>query len=290
METNLVMSSNVNGGPEARLSAEELKLFNEQGFLGPYDLFGAEEAHHLFERFFNYPRLLLPWKKGRHIVVKELAQAASHPYIVKKAVSILGEDVLLWGSILIRQPSSVKHPMHVDVEHTEWDGITVWIAMQNVLRGSSFSVISGSHLFGTSPQQLQQSHGLNCNDDKAVLEAAQKINPDSKLVRLNVSDGQFILFSGKLWHGTQNTGQKLRSSVVLQYTSPKSKVKIPKTYDMPIKNWLNKEPLCMLVHGEDKYKRNKLIETESIGSTFHLLKSLFFYFPSNLIESLKSKM
>jgi hypothetical protein len=272
------------------LSEEELKLYNEQGFLGPYNLFDAEEAKNIFDRCFRYPRLLLPWKKGRHGVVKELAKTAMNPRIVNRVSSILGDDVLLWGSILIRQPASGKHPMHVDVEHAEWEGVSIWIAMQNVISGSSFSVVSGSHLFDTSPQELQQSQGLNCSDDEAVLEAAKKLNPASRLVYLDVKDGQFIIFSGKLWHATKNTTKELRGSIVLQYTTPDNKVKIPKTYTMPKGTWSKKPPLCLLVKGKDDYKVNKYIDYSQINGKSNLVKALFYYFPSNVMENLKRRM
>lgn len=272
------------------LSAEELTLYNEQGFLGPYNLFDTDEAKSIFDRCFRYPRLLLHWKKSRHAVVKELAKTAMHPLIVNRVSSILGDDVLLWGSILIRQPASGKHPMHVDVEHAEWDGVSIWVAMQNVISGASFSVISGSHLFDTSPQELQQSQGLNCSDDDAVLEAARKINPHSKLVYLDVKDGQFIIFSGKLWHGTKNTTRELRGSIVLQYTTPENKVKIPKTYTMRKGTWYKKAPLCLLVRGEDRHKVNKLIDLSRINGRSNLLKALFLYLPHNVMENLKKRM
>ncbi len=138
------------------LTEQELKQFEEQGYIGPYNLFHPAQIDTIFRRCNKYPNLLLPWLKSRHTVVREMAKTAMHPRIIEKAVSLLGPDVLLWGSIIINQKPSGKHAMHVDAEHVTWDGITVWVAMQNVVSGASFSVIPGSHLFNISPQQLKE--------------------------------------------------------------------------------------------------------------------------------------
>src|SRR5690606_1324916 len=144
------------------------------------------ETKKIFASCFRYPRLLLPWSKGRHIAVKELAKIGQHPLVIKRLNSILGRDILLWGSMLIRQPSFAKHPLHVDLEHNEWDGISIWIGMRNVISGSSFSVIPGSHLFDISPQELQLTQKIDGKNDVAVLEAAKELNPSCQLKYLEV--------------------------------------------------------------------------------------------------------
>lgn len=103
-----------------------------------------------------------------------MADTAMNPKIVKRAVAILGKDVLLSGNIMIRQKGAGRHPIQVDLEHVEWEGITIWIAMRNEVRGSSFSMIPGSHVFNVSPQELNYTAGLNAGDDAAVLGAAKK--------------------------------------------------------------------------------------------------------------------
>lgn len=269
------------------LTQEEILKFEEQGYLGPYTLFEPYQLDLILKRCSIYPTFLLPWLKGRHAVVKEMAKTAMHPRISRKLASLLGKDVLLWGSIIVNQKPMVQHPMHVDAEHTAWEGISVWLAMKNVVSGSSFSVVSGSHLFDTSPQKLKETQGLDVNDEQAILEAARKINPNSKLVHLDVEDGQFIIFSGKLWHGTKNTTSSLRSSFILQYTHPASKVRIPKSFKMPLSRWYKTDPLCLLVHGEDNYQVNKLIDINEIDYRTSLIKSLFCYLPKHVMRKIR---
>ncbi len=266
------------------LSDDDVKQFNEEGFLGPYSLFDPNEAKNIFARCFSYPRPLLPWSKGRHTVVREVAETATHPAIVEKITPLLGEDILLWGSMLIRQKPSAKHPVHVDVEHVEWPGISVWIGIENVTNQSSFCVVPGSHHYNITPDELK---GTDPSDDKLIMEAARKMYPESKLKYLNIKDGQFIIFSGKLWHGTKNDSSKLRSSIILQYTTPTHKVKIAKNYKLPETTWYKKNPICLLVSGKDKSGINKLIDINNINPVGSQLKALFFHFPSNILKTIK---
>jgi hypothetical protein len=272
------------------LTEQELQQFNEQGYIGPFNLFHPAQTEIVLNNCGKYPNLLLPSLKSRHTVVREMAKTAMHPRIIEKVVSILGQDVLLWGSIIINQKAIGKHPIHVDAEHVAWEGITVWLGMKNVISGASFSIIPGSHLFDISPQELKEKQGLDTKDDTAVLEAAKKINPDSKLLYLDITDGQFVIFSGKLWHGTKNTTATPRSSFIFQYTRPDSEVRIPKTFAIPIKTWYKKAPVCLLVHGQDKFHVNKTIDIDQIDERKNFIKGIFTYLPINMIHKIREEI
>src|SRR5687768_6332874 len=102
------------------LTAEELKQFKEQGYIGPFPLFKKGEVESRFNSCKWYPDVLLPWRKSRHAAVRAMAEIGMHPVILAKVVSILGQDVLLWGSQLIEQKPFKKHRIHIDIEHTNW--------------------------------------------------------------------------------------------------------------------------------------------------------------------------
>lgn len=270
-------------------TAEDIAQYNEQGYMGPFPLFEPEEAKIYFNRCFGYPRLLLPWAKGRHTVVKALALLSKEPQIISKLRPILGDNILLWGSMLIRQKASAKHPIHVDVEHFKWKGVSVWIGIENVISGSSFGIITRTHSFNISPEELHSNQDINDLNDSSVLEAAKRINPNCRLVYLDVKDGEFIIFNGKLWHGTKNNTNKTRSSILLQYTTPDNKTRIAKNYVLPNTAWYDTNPSCLLVSGEDNFRINKLLKITNSNISWNRVKSIF-QVPTNAYKKFTNRI
>ncbi len=261
-----------------------LAEFEEKGFAGPFSLFSKEEMNTVLKNCSRYPRIMLPWEKGRHTVVQEMALTATHPVILEKIVATTGPDVLLWGSQIIRQPAAAKHRWHTDVEHICWPGVTVWLAAKNVISKESFGVITGSHRFSITPQELAAREGLDLRDDAALEKAAQRLDPSCRLQYLPVEDGQFVIFHGRLWHGTKNTTSCPRYSVIFQYTRPDSRVRIPRNNHYPDTAWYAAHPPCLLVHGRDVHRVNKTMRVNAIKTQKSYLTGLFYHLPANLLE------
>src|SRR5207244_6427335 len=121
--------------------------------------------------------------------------------------ALLGEDIILWGaSVIEREPGRIHH-WHTDIESSDPDGefVSVWIGLENTSRESALQVISRSHAFGKTIQQVVREHGLRrgeaCNE--TVLAWARTYAPSATFVQPEVTDGQAILFDGSVWHATQ---------------------------------------------------------------------------------------
>ncbi len=271
------------------LSKEGFQKFKEQGFLGPYTLFKENEAESFLKKLYaNVPNCLLP-SYGRHGVIIGVAELSKNSHILNKVTCILGEDVILWGSHIFKQKPCVKHSFHRDAEFTELEGVVIWLALKNVVSEETFSVVPGSHLFELSPQELK-AQGVNINDYQTLEEAAKKINRESRLVNLKVRDGQYIIFDGRLWHGTKNTTAKHRFSISLRYSKPSVKVRIAKNGNLPNLSWCKSKPVCLLVHGQDKFHINKLIDIKDISKSKGLIRGLFFCFPVKLLRNITRRI
>jgi hypothetical protein len=288
------MNASIHPSPEVisrlSLSPADLAKLDTQGFLGPFRMFEPKEAESVLRTCKQYPASMLPWLKGGHIVIRKMYETAVKPDILHKVTSILGPDVLLWGSQLIEQKPKTKHRWHLDVEHGEWEGITIWLALKNVMKGSGLSIITGTQHLPVTPQELEKTHGLDLNDDQAVLEAARVYSPDCQLVQLDMSDGEFIIFSGKTWHASENQRDKLRSALIYQFTRPDSTVKIARTYDYPRAVWDSAKPACILVSGKDRYGYNTLISEKRIGNWQQFIKGMLIYFPVKCLRTLSSSL
>ncbi|KEO71929.1 phytanoyl-CoA dioxygenase family protein [Anditalea andensis] len=255
------------------------------GYGNPIDLLTKSTIDELIANCDTYPDKFLPWIKGRHTLVPGMYDLGSHPVIVKEVSKTLGNDVILWSSQIIRQSPSVIHRWHIDVEMARWPGLTVWVGMKNVT-SNSLKLISGSHNFGISPQELAERDRIDLKNDAQVLAAAQKIDPSSKLIEVDIKDGQFIIFSGLVWHATQNVSDAVRTAMIFQYTTPEHKLFIPQNNHYPNTKYSSLQPDCILVKGKDDFKYNNLIKRSYSGSWKAILKTFLVHLPHNIYRKL----
>ena len=105
--------------------------FIKEGYVGPYKLNDKYNINSLLrERYI--PRQHYTWQKSSHEKSAPIVRIASDQNIIDKLKQLLGNDILLWGSLLIDQKPGAKHGMHLDVEHGSWDGVTAWIGLKNL--------------------------------------------------------------------------------------------------------------------------------------------------------------
>jgi Phytanoyl-CoA dioxygenase (PhyH) len=264
--------------PEAHasgLSTQELVRFDEDGWVGNYPLLTRDGIAELFRSRRRGARHFLrkelerhsqddlifdrrPWFKSMHAYLPAYCRLALHPAIVARVASILGPDVIAWGVATSTRRPGQRHRWHVDVEHRRWPGVSVFIALRNVARGSSLKVISGSHRVDNPPGPS----GLT--SDEQVLAACRKSRPASELVTVELREGEFFIFDGRLWHGSHNRTLRTRTALIAQYARPDAEIAIPLNYDEPIR-WHSHRPPCILVRGSDRFGINRLVAPPSDG-------------------------
>jgi ectoine hydroxylase-related dioxygenase (phytanoyl-CoA dioxygenase family) len=235
----------------------DLEKYSRTGVLGPFDLFSPAQAEtmalELSEGARKVPGLRLqdrtglnreaywrelgrtmPWFKSMHLhipVAKRIALSSELTSVAGQALD--RRDLLSWGVDMVDQNPGERHRWHVDLE-CEQHSVTVWLALRNAGPRSGLKLLPGSHRTGTYPQALKVASGLNLDDDEAVLRAAQAINQHVEIVAPDVRPGQFILFSGLLWHSSFNLTLVPRTALVLQYAAAGATIRIPTTFEPPL--------------------------------------------------------
>ena len=235
-----------------------LKKFETEGYLGPFNINDQSYFNSLIQERY-IPKNLYTWHKSPHEKSEKIIKIASDKNILNKLKILLKDNILLWGSLFVDQKPNDQHAWHLDVEHGSWDGVTVWIGLKNLSEKTSLSLITHTHLLKTAPLELQKKLNLDCTNDQAVLKEAKKYDPRCELKKFYLKNGEFIIWSGRIWHSTVNQSSKVRQSIILQYCSPNNKVKIPATFDYPNTVWSKTEPPCILILGKDKFKLNKVL-------------------------------
>jgi hypothetical protein len=247
----------------SKLNAGEIAFFKKNGWVGTFPLLsktGVEDASAISDRSagkFKVPGnnpfsfLIKPWFKSMHAKIPEYREIAGHPFIVEKIASLLGDDVIVWGTTTTRRVTGQKHRWHVDVEHNHWKGVSVFLGLKGTTKLSSLSVIAGSQNLKVMPQTL------NINDNDEVLAYCRQTNKDCELVTVDINEGEFFLFDGPIWHSSDNKSEGERTAMIIQYSTPDYKIKIPKSWNEPIQ-WHPSRPPCVLVKGVDRFGLNKL--------------------------------
>lgn len=254
----------------AGLSPAELASYREKGWVGIYPLFspeGVQQTCRLRDQVwsaFTWPVHLAqsedpqafrrkPWFKSMHAYIPEYYDAACHPAVVRRVASILGPDVIAWGLTLIKVVPNEVHRWHVDVEHRHWDGVSVYIGLENISQRSSLKVVEGSQEIPEPPQAFGP-----IADDAAALKAARSRVPGAEVVTVGLQPGQFFLFAGRLWHASHNIGDQQRTAMIAHYSRPDANIRIPLSFDDPVR-WHGWRPPCILVSGRDTAGVNRLV-------------------------------
>lgn len=164
---------------EFSLSVEELSLFDNQGFLGPFDAYSEEEMDEQFKslrpKLIDHRDSAYGGSEGlsgvtnlasydRHLDIDFLDQHIRKPEIVDRVTSVVGDDVLVWRSEFFpkypgdegtdwHQASNFasiagdKKPQIVWPNGSDFGGtITVWTAFtESTIDNGCLQFIPGTH-------------------------------------------------------------------------------------------------------------------------------------------------
>jgi Protein involved in biosynthesis of mitomycin antibiotics/polyketide fumonisin len=244
-------------------SAEELReAFRRDGFLPPFPLFTRAQCN-LVQAHIRWgdPPAPSKWMKGRAVTDKLIFDLATRPALLARVRLLLGDDIVLWGaSWVTRQPKQV-HPWHCDSESSAPEGgfVSVWIGIENTCRESALQLICGSHRIGKTIQQFAHEHGFRRGEAGAAtaLTWAREIISSAEFVQPQMSDGDALVFDGRLWHASENTCMKgTRTALLFQYAITGKSIKMP---DWDHLEWpFRYEPTCaplLLISGMDGANR-----------------------------------
>jgi len=253
------------------LTQKELLEYKRNGFIGTFNFLSKDKVDQLtnlyetnkdrfrsgkeFKEFSNEELFKeKPWFKSLHSLIPEFYDVVSDPKIVEKVKSILGKDIILWSASVTKRPPGKSHRWHIDVEHTKWKGVSVFIGLKGTSNKATIKLISESHQLNRNDYNFKN----NINDSEA-LHHCKKERPNASLNLVNIKEGEFFIFDGLIWHGSDNTGNETRYAIIAQYTTPNFEIEVPVTWDNPI-TWLKCNPPCVLVSGTDNFNINNLIE------------------------------
>ncbi|MDA9763950.1 cupin domain-containing protein [Opitutales bacterium] len=166
---------------------------------------------------------------------------------------------------LLRLPQQI-HQWHDDIESsTSGEGfISIWMGLEDTNKDTSLKVVPGSHKFNRLLFQIAKEKGVPWTsiEDEIVIEWSNELQGDSRIEYLDTTDGDALIFDGRLWHGSRNTStNKRRLAVLLQYARADKAVRIPKFGHKrwPMEYHIEPKPPCLLVRGSSQEQPNTIM-------------------------------
>lgn len=238
----------------------------DRGYAGPIRVLSRSECRR-FLREADSPTRPPPldWDKGCAVTSRPFYELATHSRLIEAVSAVLGEDVMLWGASLQNRPPGEAHPWHSDMESSATAGrtVAVWIGLEHTGRRSSLRVVPYSHRFGETVQELRHRFGVRREEasDEVITRWARERDPRGGVEQTDLTDGEALIFDGRLWHGSRNGSRKTRRALLLQYAAPDADIRIPDLnhLDWPFRMFEVPRPPCILVRGDDTARVNRVL-------------------------------
>ena len=207
------------------LSADQIRSFNEDGFLKGIRIFDAAETLEN-RRYFDALLEKILAQGGdsysistAHLKYGKVYDLLAHPRIVACVRDLLGDDVVAWGShYFCKMPRDDKTaPWHQDASYWPMSPsrtVTVWLAIDDADRDNAcMRFISGSHRLGHLPYRRVEK-SANAVLDQEVDDA----ETHGESIDVELEAGEISMHSDLLLHGSSgNRSDRRRCGLTLRY-------------------------------------------------------------------------
>lgn len=155
-----------------------------------------------------------------HLLVPSFADLVGHPAILDAVESILGPNILCWGSgFFAKTPNDARYiSWHQD--STYWDlssadVLTAWLALTpSTPENGCMQVIPGSHRLEQMPHRDTFAAGNLLSRGQEIAVAVDR----SQAVNVVLKPGELSLHHVRIFHGSEpNTGARRRVGFAIRY-------------------------------------------------------------------------
>ena len=208
-----------------RLSAEQIELYNRDGYLRPLPAFDHDEADSL-RSYFDALLDRVTTAGGdsysistAHKDYGRVYDVLTHPRIVDYVTDLIGPNVVAWGShFFCKMPGDGKSvAWHQDASYWPLSpsrSATVWLAIDDAdVENACMRFLAGSHHFGhlTYRESDPAEHNVL---DQTVENAEQYGSPVDDVLKA----GEISIHSDLLLHGSEaNRSDRRRCGLTLRY-------------------------------------------------------------------------
>ena len=205
------------------LSPNQLKQYEDEGFVSPINIFSKEEAKEIRDEI-ELIENQMPGeldKSGRynaHLISPLLDEVTHHPKILDAVQSLIGEDILVCGTTLfIKNPNEKgfvsyhQDAKYIGLEPHNW--VTAWVAITDSNENNGcMRMWSGSH------KDNLKEHDQKFNQGNLLTRGQTVKNvPKEETTPLVLTAGQMSLHHPTTVHGSElNKSDDRRIGFVIQ--------------------------------------------------------------------------
>lgn len=207
------------------LASEQIRRFNEDGFVRPLDALTGDEVDSARTYFESLLTRMQAMKDGRnayaldgyHLRCRGIWEMALHPKILDYVEDLLGPDFVCWSTHYFCKMGGDKKrvPWHQDA--TYWPvrptkTVTVWLAIDDVDAGNSpLRFVRGSHRLGAVDWRKAEGDIVLYQE---VPDAERYGEPVDNVLKA----GQVSIHTSTLIHGSEpNRSDRRRCGLALRY-------------------------------------------------------------------------
>jgi non-heme Fe2+,alpha-ketoglutarate-dependent halogenase len=201
--------------------------FEATGIAFPLPLLGAAEVEEIgreYARLVDAHGGVLKSFDRAHLYFGWAYDLVRHPAIIETVSSLIGEDVLVWGSLILSKPphDDVFIAWHQDGAYADFLGdapaVSAWIALSDsTLQSGCMRVVPGSH-------KTKLAH-LEKGDPRNLLSHGQEIAAtvdEETAVDVELRAGEMSIHHGDIIHGSNpNHAPWWRTGFIVRYTTPR---------------------------------------------------------------------
>lgn len=206
------------------LTAERQAAFRRDGVLFPLPIFHVDEIERVKRRLWSIGRA----RAGRlppalnlkpHLLVPSLWEMVHDPRILDPVQSLLGPDLLCWGSSFFdKAPGGPEH-VHWHQDATYWglerpDAVTAWVAFTpSVVENGCLRVVPGSHA-----RQLPHEDSFDPDNMLPGREQLAAAVDDASALDVQLAPGEMSLHHLLTVHGSRpNFSNGPRTGFAIRY-------------------------------------------------------------------------
>jgi non-heme Fe2+,alpha-ketoglutarate-dependent halogenase len=207
------------------LTAEDIAVFNRDGYLKGIRIFSAEEMTEV-RRYFDelLARTLAAGGDSysistAHLRYGRVYDLLTHARVVARVTDLLGDNVIAWGShFFCKMPGDGKRvSWHQDSSYwplTPSKAVTVWLAIDDADAGNAcMRYIPASHRLGHLTYTLSENDEVNVLNQ--TVTGAEKLGEP---VDVELRAGEISIHSDLLLHGSEaNRSTRRRCGLTLRY-------------------------------------------------------------------------
>ncbi len=243
--------------PEQQMNGDVANRFFKDGYVFPLDVLSGDQAAYYRRELEALELQGAGHKLGNkhqlnfpHVICRFAHQLVSHPRLLDAVETVLGPDILVWGStFFIKEPHTDSYvSWHQDLRYWGLDSdaeVSAWVALGPVTEANGcMRFVPGSHLGELLPHKdtFAEENFLTRGQ-----EADIAIN-ERDTVHVTLAPGQASLHHGKLLHASgPNRSDERRVGFAINYIAPR------------VRQTVAKEDYAMLVRGADRYHHFDLV-------------------------------